>query len=51
MGNLIVLLTVLFLGLKLGNVIAWSWIWVVAPLWIGVLLWAAIVLTIVWVDS
>lgn len=30
------LLTVLFIGLKLGNVINWSWWWVLAPLWIPV---------------
>lgn len=28
------LLTILFIGLKLGGVIAWSWWWVLAPLWI-----------------
>lgn len=28
------LLTLLFIGLKLGNVIDWSWWWVLAPLWI-----------------
>jgi len=28
------LLTLLFIGLKLGNVIDWSWWWVMAPLWI-----------------
>lgn len=28
------LLTVLFIGLKLGGVIAWSWWWVLSPLWI-----------------
>lgn len=27
------LLTVLFIGLKLGEVIDWSWWWVLAPLW------------------
>ena len=27
-------LTILFIGLKLGNVIDWSWIWVLSPLWI-----------------
>lgn len=26
-------LTVLFVGLKLGHVIAWSWWWVLAPVW------------------
>lgn len=34
----IVLLFLVFLGLKLGGVIAWSWLWVTAPLWIGVIL-------------
>lgn len=27
------LLAILFIGLKLGGVIAWSWWWVLAPLW------------------
>ena len=30
------LLAILFIGLKLGGVITWPWIWVLAPLWIGV---------------
>lgn len=29
------LLAVLFIGLKLTGVIAWSWWWVLAPLWVG----------------
>ena len=32
------LLTVLFVGLKLTNVVAWSWWWVLSPLWIPLLL-------------
>lgn len=46
------LLTILFIGLKLGGVIAWSWWWVLSPLWISaglalvvfavVLLWLAV---------
>lgn len=28
------LLTIVFIVLKLCNVIAWSWIWVLAPIWI-----------------
>lgn len=28
------LLTILFIGLKLTNVIAWSWWWVLSPIWI-----------------
>lgn len=27
------LLALLFVGLKLGGVIGWSWWWVLAPLW------------------
>lgn len=29
------LLGLLFIGLKLGGIIAWSWMWVLAPFWIG----------------
>jgi len=29
------LLTILFIGLKLGGVVSWSWWWVLSPLWIG----------------
>ena len=29
------MLQVLFIGLKLGSVIDWSWWWVMAPTWIG----------------
>ena len=29
------LLTVLFVGLKLTGYIAWSWWWVLSPLWIS----------------
>lgn len=37
------LLALLFIGLKLGGVIAWSWWWVLSPLWIGVVIWLLIV--------
>lgn len=29
------LLTILFIALKLTGYITWSWLWVLAPLWIG----------------
>lgn len=32
------LLGVLFIGLKLGHVIDWSWWWVTAPFWGGLVL-------------
>jgi len=28
------LLTIVFIVLKLTNVVAWSWLWVLAPFWI-----------------
>ena len=30
------LLTLLFIGLKLTGHITWSWIWVLAPLWVPI---------------
>lgn len=30
------LLTILFIGLKLGEVIDWSWWWVLSPLWLPI---------------
>lgn len=43
------LLGLLFIGLKLGGIIAWSWLWVLSPLWlpIAVLGVIALVLTII----
>ena len=38
------LLTVLFIGLKLTGYIAWSWWWVLSPLWIGPLVIIALLL-------
>ena len=31
------LLTIVFIALKLTNFIAWSWWWVLSPIWISVL--------------
>lgn len=36
------LLLLLFIGLKLGGVITWSWWWVMSPLWIPVAILLAI---------
>ena len=46
------LLTILFIGLKLTHVIAWSWVWVLAPLWlsfaiVGVFMLLALVLGLI----
>lgn len=32
------LLTIAFIILKLCGVIQWSWIWVLSPIWIGIVL-------------
>lgn len=32
------LLTALFIALKLTGFIAWSWVWVLFPLWMGAIL-------------
>ena len=32
------LLTIVFIVLKLTKVIDWSWVWVLAPLWISIIL-------------
>ena len=34
--NFLGLLALLFIGLKLTGYITWSWIWVLAPLWIPI---------------
>lgn len=38
------LLTITFIILKLVNVIQWSWLWVLSPLWIGAILWILVVI-------
>lgn len=37
------LLAILFIGLKLTNYIDWSWYWVLAPIWIPIVIVIAIV--------
>ena len=41
------LLALIFIVLKLLGVITWSWIWVLAPIWIPVLIFVLIVWWIV----
>lgn len=41
------LLGVAFIILKLCGVIAWSWLWVLAPFWVPFILVALVILTIV----
>lgn len=44
-------LTILFIGLKLGSVINWSWWWVLAPMWLPFTSVLGIVLLVVIVKS
>ena len=40
------LLTIVFIVLKLCGVIAWSWLWVLSPIWISIII-AILVIVIV----
>lgn len=41
------MLTLLFIGLKLAGYIAWSWVWVLSPIWITIGLLLAVVVGII----
>lgn len=43
------LLAVLFIGLKLSNAVAWSWWWVLAPIWITGIFWTVAGLVTLWI--
>jgi hypothetical protein len=40
------LLTIVFITLKLTNYISWSWLWVLSPLWLPILVVIALVILI-----
>ena len=44
------ILTIVFIVLKLCKIIDWSWVWVLSPIWISMLLWMVIIMVvyIVW---
>lgn len=41
------LLTIVFITLKLTGFIDWSWLWVLAPLWVGAILGFGIIAVII----
>jgi hypothetical protein len=41
------LLTILFIALKLTGYIAWSWIWVLSPIWISMLFAAFLIIVLI----
>lgn len=49
------ILGLVFIILKLCNVIDWSWIWVLAPFWLGITFFIGFIITIlilkVWVEK
>lgn len=47
MNVLLSMLVVLFIGLKLTGYILWPWLWVLAPIWIPLLI--QIILILIWV--
>ena len=44
-------LTVLFVGLKLGNIIAWNWFWVIFPVLIPFLIIFSIIVLGIFVST
>lgn len=42
------LLTIVFIVLKLLHVIEWSWLWVLAPLWIHLIIGIVIIIWLVY---
>ena len=44
------LLTVLFIGLKLAGIIHWTWLWVLSPIWISLIIGVIIISIIVLFD-
>lgn len=45
-GSFSTLLQVLFIALKLCGVIKWSWLWVLSPLWISIIV--SVIVTVFW---
>lgn len=45
------LLTILFIGLKLTGHIAWSWFWVLSPIWISLLVFIVLIVIVIFANS
>lgn len=48
--NIATILLVIFITLKLCNIITWSWLWVLSPLWISFLIAFFITILMVIID-
>ena len=42
------LLTLLFIGLKLGKCIDWDWVWILCPIWIPVVFVIVLFIVLFW---
>ena len=40
------ILTIVFIVLKLCKIIDWSWVWVLSPIWISMILWMVIIIVV-----
>ena len=49
LGTLSAVLTIVFIVLKLIHVISWSWLWVLSPTWINLILLIAIPIIVIFV--
>lgn len=47
MKFIIAILATVFITLKLANVIAWPWIWVLAPIWIPLAIFIVFIILLV----
>ncbi|ADP69213.1 hypothetical protein [Leuconostoc pseudomesenteroides] len=45
------ILTILFILLKVFNVVAWSWLIVFSPLIIGVILWLLLLVLLIFIEA
>lgn len=45
------ILAIVFIVLKLTEVITWSWIWVLSPLWVGAVLFLLGLILVCWVKA
>lgn len=50
-GNLFTTLGLIFIVLKLLDVITWSWLWVLSPFWIPFVIGIVVILSIILVKS
>jgi hypothetical protein len=45
------LLQIAFIVLKLCHVIDWSWLWVLSPTWISIILFVLVIVVVAWLTS